>query len=62
MSTTISAVSIGQAAALIQAMPSRIKAAAEELGITPAMRINMVDHYSEDDLQRIAEHLRGKRN
>jgi hypothetical protein len=62
MSTTISAVSIGQAAALIQAMPNKIREAAEALEIRPAMRINLVDHYSEDDLERIATYLRAEKS
>jgi len=53
-----SIVSIGQAAALIQMMPSEISAVAAELGIQPAIRINGIDHFCESDLQRIAEHLR----
>lgn len=55
---TRSIISIGQAAALIQAMPSRIAAAAAELNIAPAMRINGVAHFEEADIQRIADHLR----
>ena len=51
-------ISIGQAAAMIQAMPDRIRTAAVALGIVPAMRINNVDHFAETDLERIAEHLR----
>ena len=54
---SISAVSIGRAAALVQAMPDRIRAAAGELGITPVIRINLVDHYSESDLERIRDYL-----
>ncbi|WP_428304847.1 hypothetical protein [Lacipirellula sp.] len=53
-----SIISIGQAAQLLQAMPSRISAAAVELCIEPAMRINCIDHFAEADLERIAEHLR----
>ncbi len=50
-------VSLGQASALIQAMPSRIIAAADELKIVPASRINCVDYYEESDLSKIAEYL-----
>ena len=56
MNTSI--VSLGQAAALIQAMPSAIRKAAEEMDIKPALRINMIDHYDEHDIERIAEYLR----
>lgn len=58
--TTISIVSIGQAAAFIQTMPNRIRAAAEALGISPAMRINNIPHYAESDLERIAEFIRNQ--
>lgn len=55
MSTSI--ISIGQAAAILQLMPDKIRAAAVELRIVPAMRINQVDHFDEADLQRIANHV-----
>jgi hypothetical protein len=53
-------VSIGQATALVQAMPADIRRAANELGIQPAVKINLIDHFAESDLQRIAEHLRSQ--
>lgn len=55
-----SIISIGQAAQLLQAMPSRISAAAIELHIEPAMRINGIAHFAETDLERIAAHLRSR--
>jgi hypothetical protein len=54
---TQSIVSIGQASAMIQYMPLHIRGAAMELGIVPSARINLVDHYSEADLQRIRNYL-----
>jgi hypothetical protein len=57
---TNSIISIGQAAALIQAMPTRIRNAAIALGIQPAMRINNVDHFAESDIERIAAYLRNQ--
>jgi len=53
-----SIVSIGQAAALIQQMPGRIRAAANDLAIQPTMRINGIDHFSESDVQAIGDLLR----
>ena len=58
MQLPFSIVSIGQGCALIQAMPGRIREAAVALGIEPAARINCVDHYTESDLQKIADFLR----
>ncbi len=58
MTPTQSIISVGQAAALLQAMPQRIKAAALEIGVSPAMVINGVTHFDERDLERIGERLR----
>lgn len=58
---TKSIISIGKACSLIQAMPERIRGAADALGIEPAMRINNIDHYTEADLQRIADSLRAQK-
>ncbi|CAN0348760.1 unnamed protein product, partial [Ectocarpus sp. 4 AP-2014] len=58
MKKTNAVVSLGQACALIHAMPDRIKATAATLDLQPVMRINLVDHYAEADIQRIGEHLR----
>ncbi|RIK78512.1 MAG: hypothetical protein DCC67_11490 [Planctomycetota bacterium] len=55
---TTSIVSVGAAAPLVGAMPSRIEAVAEQLRIAPALRINGVPHYDESDLERIAEAIR----
>ena len=57
---TSSISSIGRAAALLQAMPNRIRAAADKLGIKPAVRINDIEHFDDADLQRIREHLAAK--
>ena len=60
-SPTKSVVSSGKACALIQYMPERIKRAAVELNINPVLRINCIDHYDEDDVQRIGDYLRQER-
>jgi hypothetical protein len=57
MPATIEIVSIGQLAAWIQASPSRIRKAAEALGIQPAYRINGVEHFDEADGERICKFL-----
>jgi hypothetical protein len=54
---TKSIIAIGRACSLVQAMPNRIEAAARELGIEPALRINLVPHYAESDINRIGEYL-----
>ena len=58
MITTQSIISVGQAAALLQAMPSAIKQAAADLGVSPSLTINGVVHFNEGDLERIGERLR----
>jgi hypothetical protein len=58
MQATTSVVSIGQAAVMIQQMPNRIRTAADELNIQPAMRINCADYFDEEDVQRIGEYIR----
>jgi hypothetical protein len=60
MSDERAVVSIGQAAALLQQMPHRIRVAADALGVTPTMRINTIDYFAESDIQRIGDHLRSK--
>jgi hypothetical protein len=52
-----SIVAIGRACTILQAMPDRIREAAAELNIQPAMIINLVPHYAEVDLKIIGEHL-----
>src|SRR5690606_9667956 len=46
--------SLGNAAALIQIMPTEIRKAAEALNIKPSVFINGIPHFEESDLQRIA--------
>lgn len=55
--STTSIVSIGKACELLQAGINRIRVAAAELGIKPALTINLVDHFNEDDLDRIRARL-----
>ncbi len=57
MSELTSIVSVGQAAAWLQASPSRIRAAAEARGIAPAVVINQVVYFHESDLETIRESL-----
>lgn len=58
MELNLSIFSVGQASALLQVMPGKIQAAARSLAITPCLKINGIDHYSESDLQRISDHLK----
>lgn len=53
--------SIGKASALLNTMPGKIESAAVALGVVPAVRINGVPHYGDDDLERIREHLKGSK-
>jgi len=52
-----SIVSIGKACSIIQAMPDRIRAAASELGIAPAMVINDVTYFAAADIAKIGAYL-----
>lgn len=61
MNATQSIIAIGRATALIQAMPDRIEAAARVLGIEPVMRINLVPHYDESDINRIGDYIHQQR-
>lgn len=58
MKATQSIYSIGQAAAMVRALPERIRSAAATLNLQPTLRINGVDHFTEADIERIGEHLR----
>ncbi len=52
-----SIIAIGRAVSILHAMPNRIRAAAGELGISPAIKINGVEHFDETDVDRIGRHL-----
>lgn len=52
-----SIIAIGKAVSILHVMPSRIRAAAGELGITPAIKINGVEHFDETDVGRIGQYL-----
>jgi hypothetical protein len=52
-----SIIAIGKAVSILHVMPGRIRAAAGELGITPAIKINGVEHFDETDVDRIGQHL-----
>ena len=45
-------------AAHIQRPYSAVRRATEELGLQPALRINRTDHYSVEQAERIAAHLK----
>lgn len=49
--------SLGTACQWWQVTPQMIRDAAEVLGISPTIRINGIDHFSESDLDRIAAYL-----
>jgi hypothetical protein len=55
IATSISA--IGNVCAQLQRPYGSIQKAIEQLSIKPAIVINTVPHYSDDDVQLIAEHL-----
>lgn len=57
MTTPAAIRSIGNAAVLLQADTRRIAAVAAALHISPAMRINGVDHFKESDLEKIRRKL-----
>jgi hypothetical protein len=51
-----SIIAIGKAVSILHVMPNRIRAAGE-LGISPAIKINGVEHFDETDVDRIGQHL-----
>ena len=53
-------VAIGQLACRIQQSVRAIEQAADELGIEPAVRINLVVHFDGRQVEQITEHLRRK--
>lgn len=60
-SPTIEIVSIGSAAAQLQAPVATIRKAAESLGILPAFRINEIAHFTPSDLERIGRQIQEAR-
>ena len=56
--TTIEISSVGQLAQILQRHVSEVRRACETLGVSPAFRINCVDHYSSQDCERLAAHFR----
>ena len=57
MSTATCISSVGHICAALQRPYGTIRKAIEELGLTPAVIINMVAHYADDDVEKIREHL-----
>jgi hypothetical protein len=55
---TASITSIGCLCSQLQKPYGQVRKAIELLGIKPVLIVNMVAHYSDDDVQLIAEHLR----
>lgn len=57
MSIAPSISAIGNVCAQLQRPYGAIQRAIEQLGIEPAIVINTVPHFSDDDVERIREHL-----
>jgi hypothetical protein len=51
--------SIGQICSTLQRPYGTVRKAIESLGVTPVLVINMVAHYSDEDVERLREHLSG---
>ena len=49
--------SLGQICSTLQRPYGTLRKAIEELGITPVLVINMVAHYSDEDVERLREYL-----
>jgi len=60
MDATSSIVSIGHASSQLQTPVTKLVQVAKVLGIKPTQIINGVVHYSEIDVQKIRQHLRGE--
>jgi hypothetical protein len=60
MSTATSISSIGHICSTLQRPYGTIRKALEALQITPTVVINCVAHYSDDDVERLREHLERK--
>lgn len=54
-------ISIGTLASQTRATVRAIEAAAEALGITPAMRLNLVIHFDGNQAEQITSYLDGQR-
>ncbi len=54
--------SVGHLSARCNAPLSRITKAVAALGIAPALVVDDVPHLTEDDAQRVAEHIAGQRH
>ena len=61
MSTTQNITSIGHACCVLQRPFASVQRAIEQLHIKPAVHINGVAHLDDADVERIREHLAGKR-
>jgi hypothetical protein len=53
--------SIGQVCQTLQASYSAVRRAIEALGLQPALVINGVPHFADEDVDLIAKHLRGQK-
>lgn len=58
----IDVASIGQTATWLRTTVTRVGELARELGITPAARINGIDHFATNDIHRMADRLKGISN
>lgn len=57
-SPTISVLSVGRLSTLFQTSPTSIEKAAMRAGVRPAMKLNGVVHFSEDDIPAIRRELK----
>ena len=51
-------ISIGQLAAHLQQSVRAIERAANKLGLKPALRLNMIPHFSGDQVEKLTKELR----
>jgi hypothetical protein len=60
--TSPSISSLGQICSTLQRPYGSLRKAIEELGITPVLVINMVAHYSDEDVERLGEYFQQPRS
>ena len=58
MTATIEIESVGRLCGLFQKSPKSIREAAASIGINPSHIINGVPHFTPEQAERIAEHIR----
>lgn len=50
--------SIGQLASTLRVTVRAIERAADQLGISPALRLNLIPHFDGEQVARLTDHLR----